>query len=287
MAVLMDGRTLAKKVKDEVAEKVGELREKGIEPTLATVLVGEDPSSKIYVAGKRADCSEVGINFRLHEMPSSSKPEDVVRKIWELNQDKSVHGIIVQLPLPSHMDRKRIISEIEPNKDVDGLTPANIGKLWLGDYVMDGSLLPCTPKGIVRLLDEYGIEIERKLAVIINRSDLVGKPLAKMLLDRNATVLMCHSKTPDLAARSREADILVVAVGRRPGFVVGREMVKDGSVVIDAGMNRVNGKLLGDVDFEAVSEKVSYITPVPGGVGPMTRAMLLHNLVIAAEILEG
>lgn len=283
----MDGRAVARKLKDEVAARMADFKRRGIEPTLAAILVGEDPSSKIYINGKREDCREVGINFRLHELPSSTRQDALLGLIGELNDDPSVHGIIVQLPLPSHIDRKKVFSRIDPAKDVDGLTPANVGRLWLGDYTLDGSLLPCTPKGIMRLLEEYGVEIEGKSAVIINRSDLVGKPLAKMLLDRNATVTLCHSKTPNLREVAMGADILTVAVGKRPAFSVGREMVKEGAVVIDVGMNRVGGKLLGDVDFESVQEKASYITPVPGGVGPMTRAMLLENLAIALELTEG
>ncbi|MEM2874467.1 MAG: bifunctional 5,10-methylenetetrahydrofolate dehydrogenase/5,10-methenyltetrahydrofolate cyclohydrolase [Candidatus Hadarchaeales archaeon] len=283
----MDGRAVARKVRDEVAARMSEFKKRGVEPKLAAIMVGEDPSSRIYINGKREDCREVGINFELHELPSSAKQDAVVNLIRELNDEPSVHGIIVQLPLPSHIDRKRIFSEIDPGKDVDGLTPTNVGKLWLGDYTLDGSLLPSTPKGIMRLLEDYGVETEGKNAVIINRSDLVGKPLAKMLLDRNATVTLCHSKTPNLAELARTGDILTVAVGKRPSFVVGENMVKEGAVVIDVGMNRVEGRLLGDVDFESVQKKASYITPVPGGVGPMTRAMLLENLAIALELLEG
>jgi len=287
LAKLIDGKSVARKVKDEVALRIARSKKKGTAPTLAAILVGDDPSSRVYVNGKREDCKEVGINFRLHELPSSTKQDALIKLILELNRDPTVHGIIVQLPLPAHIDRKRIFSAIDPRKDVDGLTPSNVGKLWLGDYTLDGSLLPSTPKGVMRLLEEYGIEIEGKTAVIINRSDLVGKPLAKMLLDKNATVTLCHSKTPNLMERTREADILVVAVGRRPAFVVREEMVKERAVVIDVGMNRVEGRLMGDVDFESVYDRASYITPVPGGVGPMTRAMLLENLAIALELSEG
>jgi methylenetetrahydrofolate dehydrogenase (NADP+)/methenyltetrahydrofolate cyclohydrolase len=287
LAKLMDGKALARRIKDESAARISEFRKRGVEPTLAAVLVGDDPASLIYINGKREDCGEVGVRFVLRELPSSVRQENLIKLIQELNEDPSVHGIIVQLPLPSHIDRKRVFSEIDPCKDVDGLTPTNVGRLWLGDYTLDGSLLPCTPKGIIRLLDEYEIELEGKTAVIINRSDLVGKPLAKMLLDRNATVIMCHSKTPDLKKRAAEADVLVVAVGRRPAFSVGPDMVKEGAVVVDVGMNRIEGKLMGDVDFDDVEKKASFITPVPGGVGPMTRAMLMENLAIALELSEG
>ena len=279
----MNGEALAKELKREIALRVERLKGKGISPTLATLLVGEDPSSRIYVKAKSKDCEEVGINFRLHEFPSNVTERELTELIEGLDEDDEVHGIIVQLPLPKHLDRRKIIARITPQKDVDGLHPYNVGKLWLGAYELERDLLPCTPLGILKLLDHYGIELEGKLAVIINRSDLVGKPLAKLFLDRDATVMVCHSKTPELEQQTKRADILVSAVGRRPSFVVSEQMVKEGAVVIDVGMSYIEGKLYGDVDFEGVSKKASFITPVPGGVGPMTRAALLHNILITAS----
>ncbi len=283
----MDGKTLAEELKREIAARVKTIKERGLTPTLATVLVGDDTSSRTYVSGKRRDCEEVGIDFKLHKLSSSVTERELLGLIEKLNGDYKVHGIFVQLPLPKHINRKKVTASISPRKDVDGLHPYNVGKLWLGMYESENDLLPCTPKGIVKLLDRYNIELEGKLAVIINRSDLVGKPLAKLFLDRNATVVVCHSKTPELEKQTRTADVLVSAVGRRPSFVVSEKMVKKGAVVVDVGMNYVGGKLQGDVDFERVKEKASYIAPVPGGVGPMTRVMLLHNVLIATKLAEG
>ncbi|MEM2282196.1 MAG: bifunctional 5,10-methylenetetrahydrofolate dehydrogenase/5,10-methenyltetrahydrofolate cyclohydrolase [Candidatus Hadarchaeales archaeon] len=281
---ILDGKALAEKIKLQLRERVSRLEKK---PRLAVLLVGEDPASKTYVEGKRKDCEQVGIEFELHHFPSQASREEIGREIDKLNSDERVTGIIIQLPLPPHLSTLQLISRIDPRKDVDGLHPLNVGRLWLGDYDFERDLLPCTPKGIIRLLDHYSIKLEGKMAVIVNRSNLVGKPLAKLMLDRNATVLICHSKTPDLARKMAEADILVTAVGRRPSFVVGPEMVKEGAVVVDVGMNFIGGRLVGDVDFERVSQKASYITPVPGGVGPMTRAMLLENVVRVAEREQG
>jgi methylenetetrahydrofolate dehydrogenase (NADP+)/methenyltetrahydrofolate cyclohydrolase len=287
LAVVMDGKTLAEEIKQDIAERTKIMKERGITPTLATILVGDDPSSKTYVNGKNRDCGEVGINFGLYKLPSNVTERELIKLVEKLNDDEGVHGIIVQLPLPKHINRKNVTIGINPRKDVDGLHPYNVGRLWIGAYELDNDLLPCTPKGIVKLLDRYGIELEGKLAVIINRSDLVGKPLAKLFLDRNATVVISHSKTPELEKHTKAADVLVSAVGRRPSFVVGEEMVKEGAVVVDVGMNYTGGKLQGDVDFGRVKEKASFITPVPGGVGPMTRVMLLHNVLIATKIAEG
>lgn len=283
----MDGKALAEELKSDIAARVKTMKKQGVSPTLATILIGDDPSSKIYVGGKERDCEEVGIEFRLHKLSSSVGERELLKLIEELNSDDKVQGIIVQMPIPKHLDRKKVITSINPKKDVDGLHPYNVGKLWLGVYDFENDLLPCTPKGIVKLLDRYDISLEGKLAVIINRSDLVGKPLAKLFLDRNATVLICHSKTPELEKHTRAADVLVSAVGRRPSFIVRGEMVKKGAVVVDVGMNYAGGKLQGDVDFERVKEKASHITPVPGGVGPMTRVMLLHNVLIATKLMEG
>lgn len=287
MAVIMDGKALAEDFKRDIAARVKTMKGRGITPTLATILVGDDPSSKTYVGGKERDCKEVGIEFRLHKLPSSVPEHELLGLIEVLNADDEIHGIIVQMPVPKHLDKKKVSASIIPKKDVDGLHPYNVGKLWLGAYDFEHDLLPCTPKGIVKLLDRYKVALEGKLAVIINRSDLVGKPLAKLFLDRNATVLVCHSKTPNLKKHTSAADVLVSAVGKRPSFVVDEEMVKEGAVVIDVGMNHIGGKLQGDVDFEQVKEKASHITPVPGGVGPMTRAMLLANVLIATKLAEG
>jgi methylenetetrahydrofolate dehydrogenase (NADP+)/methenyltetrahydrofolate cyclohydrolase len=282
MVTLLDGKKLAEEVKKELKERIGRLSRP---PKLAVILVGDDPASKTYVGGKERDCREVGIDFQLLRFPAGTGEGELIRAIRELNADPTVHGIIVQLPLPPPLTNQPL-SYIDPSKDVDGLHPLNVGKLWLGQYDLDLDLLPCTPKGVIKLLDYYSVPLVGKLAVIVNRSNLVGKPLAKLMLDRNATVTICHSRTPYLLERMREADVLVTAVGRRPNFVVGPEAVKEGAVVVDIGMNFIEGKLVGDVDFEKVKEKASYITPVPGGVGPMTRAMLLHNVVLVAERAE-
>ena len=283
MAVMMDGVSLAEKLKKEIQKRVNELKNKGVTPTLATLLVGDEPSSKTYVRMKERDCEDVGILFKTYRLSANVSKDEIFKLIDGLNVDKDVHGILVQLPLPAHLNKTGIIARVFPEKDVDGLHPYNVGKLWLGMYDIDRDLLPCTPKGVVKLLDHYGIKLEGKNAVIINRSDLVGKPLLKLLLDKNATVTACHSKTANLKEHTRAAKIFITAVGQRPKFLVTGDIVKDGAVVVDVGINYVGGKICGDVDFESVKEKASYITPVPGGVGPMTRAMLLSNILIAAE----
>jgi methylenetetrahydrofolate dehydrogenase (NADP+)/methenyltetrahydrofolate cyclohydrolase len=260
------------------------MKESGLSPTLAVVLVGNEPASKIYVKGKRKDCEEVGIDFKLYELPANVDERELLELVKKLNEDESIHGVIIQLPLPKHINFKRVVHAVSPRKDVDGLNSYNIGRLWSGTYNLDGDLLPCTPKGVMKLLSHYKVDLEGKLVVIVNRSDLVGKPLAKLFLDKNATVLICHSKTPDLKKQASSADVLVLAVGRRPSFVANEEMLKPGAVVIDVGSNYVDGKLCGDVDFDRVKEKASYITPTPGGVGPMTRTMLLSNVLIAARL---
>jgi methylenetetrahydrofolate dehydrogenase (NADP+)/methenyltetrahydrofolate cyclohydrolase len=288
MVIIMDGKSLAEEIKRDVTARAMAIKEEtGVTPTLVTVLVGEDSASSTYVNGKCRDCEEVGIDFILHELSATISERELLELIEKLNCDPKVHGIVVQYPLPSHIDRKRIMVSLNPQKDVDGLHPYNIGQLWLGSYDLDTTLLPCTPKGILKLLDRYKLKLEGKLAVIINRSDLVGKPLSKLFLDRNATVLICHSKTSKLEELARSADVLVSAVGRRPNFAVGEEMVKEGAVVVDVGMSYIGGKLQGDVDFDRVKEKASYITQVPGGIGPMTRVMLLQNVLIATKIQGG
>lgn len=283
MAIILNGKLVAEEIKRRLTSRISRLDNK---PELAVILVGEDPASKTYVSGKKRDCEEIGIKFHLSHFPENVSKSEVIGEIERLNR-RPFTGIIVQLPLPRHLDPLEIVSHIDPDRDADGLHPMNVGKLWAGQYDLEKSLLPCTPKGIVRLLDYYSLELRGKVAVIVNRSNLVGKPLAKLMLDRDATVVICHSKTRDLEEIMREADVLVTAVGRRPNFVVGPEMVKEGAIVIDVGMNFVDGKLMGDVDFEKVEKKASYITPVPGGVGPMTRAMLLENVVNIAERLQG
>lgn len=278
MAILLDGKKLASKIKEEISEK---LKSAEKAPTLGAILVGEDPSSKTYLKLKDKDCTEVGIDFQNFNLPADSTQEEVLELIEDLNHDERIEGIIVQLPVPEHLDRNNILKTINPNKDVDGLNPHNVGKLWISNYDFDKDLLPCTPKGIMRLLDNYDVEFESKDAVIVNRSDLVGKPLAKLLLDRNATVTLCHSRTKGLKKKTAFADILVTAVGTRPIFTVTKDMVSKGSVVVDVGMNYLDDGLCGDVKFEEVEEKASHITPVPGGIGPMTRVMLLENVMIA------
>ena len=279
----IDGKIVAESVKDRVRAAVLELKKDSIYPCLATVLVGDDPASSSYVTSKQRDCAEVGIATKDHRLPATLKQDDLEGLLDVLNNDMSVHGILVQLPLPGHLDEFSAISKISPIKDVDGLSPYNIGLLSSGRAL----LKPCTPSGIMELLDYYKIDVTGSHAVIINRSNLVGKPLYHMFLERNATVTTCHSKTRDLGALCRQADIVVTAVGDRAKFALTREMVKDGAVVIDVGTSRLDGKLAGDVDYESVINKASYVTPVPGGVGPMTRAMLLKNTVTAASISKG
>ena len=257
--------------------QVEQLKAGGVNPRLETILVGDDGPSRIYLAAKHRAANEIGISTTNHSLPADSTQEAVGALISELNSRTDVHAILVQMPLPPQLSPLAALAGISPEKDADGLTPANVSKLV---YRQD-SLLPCTPKGIMALLKHYGVALRGSHAVIINRSMLVGKPLCHLMMGEDATVTMCHSKTRDLAGLTSRADILVSAVGRRPEFVVGPDMVKDGAVVVDVAMNRVGGKVMGDVDFVAVSEKASYITAVPGGVGPMTVAMLLENTVEA------
>ena len=276
MTVILDGKKLRDKIFEELKAKVDEM---SVKPSLAVILAGDDPSSKIYVNNKKKCAEKLGINSVVITYPSTVTENELLEKIKELNDDKHITAILVQLPLPVHIDKFKIIDAIAPEKDVDGLTPYNSGKLFSGEkpYVY-----PCTPKGILLLLDEYGIEIEGRHAVVIGRSNLVGKPVAQMLLDRNATVTMCHSKTKNLSDITKTADILISAVGKK---VVGENMLKNNCVVIDVGIFRdENGKISGDVDFETVSKSASYISPVPGGVGPMTIASLMLNTVELAII---
>ena len=281
-ANLIDGKALAAAVKQEAAEQVAVLQAQGITPCLAVVLVGEDPASQVYVRGKINDCAQCGIQSRSVRLPETTTQAELLAQVKVLAQDPAVHGILVQLPLPPQIDEKAIIEAIPPEKDVDGFSPVNVGRMQIGEPCY----LPCTPAGCIRMIESTGIQIAGKHAVVIGRSNIVGKPAAMLLLAKNATVTICHSKTENLQELCASADILVAAVGRA-GFVTG-EMVKPGAVVIDVGINRgADGKLHGDVDFEAAAEKASWITPVPGGVGPMTRAMLMLNTVEAARRAAG
>ena len=280
-AVLIDGRAVAARVRERVAAEVRELRAAGVEPGLATVLVGDDPASHVYVRMKRKACEEVGIASIHHELPADTPRAELAGLLERLNADGGVSGILLQLPLPDGLDAAEMTALIAPVKDVDGLTPLSAGLLAHGQE----GLVPCTPAGIMELLAHTGVELEGARAVVIGRSQLVGKPLAQLLLAANATVTQCHSRTRDLAAVCREADVLVAAVGRA-GTVTG-DMVRAGAVVIDVGMNRTDDGLAGDVDFHAVRGKASAITPVPGGVGPMTIAMLVSNTLRAARLQSG
>ena len=279
MAQIIDGKKISSELRAELAAEVNALAEQGIVPGLAVIIVGEDPASKIYVRNKGRACAEVGIYSEILELPESTSEAELLAKIAELNARPEINGILVQLPLPRHIDESAVIAAISPDKDVDAFSEANVGRIMLGDY----RFLPCTPAGVMELLRRSGIEIEGKSAVVVGRSNIVGKPQAMLLLHANATVTICHSRTRNLAEVCRGADILVVAIGKAD-FITA-DMVKPGAVVIDVGMNRrPDGKLTGDVDYAAVSEIAGYITPVPGGVGPMTITMLLRNTVTAARL---
>ncbi len=276
--VILDGKALSNKIKEEIRQKVQLLKDKGIIPGLAFILVGDNPASQLYVNMKTRACEEVGIYSINHRMPAEVSEEELINVIKTLNENSMVHGILVQLPLPKHIREERIIEAIDYKKDVDGFHPYNVGRLLRGNPLF----YPCTPFGIMRLFEEYGIELKGKDAVIVGAGNITGKPLASMLTNAFATVQLCHVYTKNLKEKTRQADILVSAVGK-PGLIT-EDMVKEGSVVIDVGISRVNNRVVGDVDFEKVSKKASYITPVPGGVGPMTIAMLLYNTVRAIEI---
>ena len=277
-AQILDGKALAADVRSEVAQRVAALKARGVQPTLAVILVGDNPASQTYVRHKGSDCESVGMRFILDRFPADLSEAALLARIAALNADPSVHGMLVQLPLPKHIDTNKVIAAISPAKDADGFHVQSAGALMIG---LNG-FKPCTPYGCMRMLQSAGIDPKGKHAVIVGRSNIVGKPMALMLLQANATVTVCHSATPDLGAFTRQADILVAAVGRRN--MITADMVKPGAAVIDVGMNQNEaGKLCGDVDFDAVREVAGWITPVPGGVGPMTRAMLLVNTVEAAE----
>ncbi|MGN0555430.1 MAG: bifunctional methylenetetrahydrofolate dehydrogenase/methenyltetrahydrofolate cyclohydrolase FolD [Candidatus Fimenecus sp.] len=278
MATILDGKAVSAAVKQEVKTQVEALKQKGISVGLAVIIVGDNPASRTYVNNKKKACAEAGIVSEEYALPESTTQAELLDLIDTLNKKDSIHGILCQLPLPKHLDEKAVIAAINPEKDVDAFHAVNVGHIMIGDY----SFLPCTPAGIMEMLKYYNIPVAGKECVVIGRSNIVGKPMAMLLLQQNGTVTVCHSKTVHLAAVTARADILVAAVGI-PKFVTA-DMVKDGAVVIDVGMDRdENGKLCGDVDFDAVAPKASYITPVPGGVGPMTIATLLKNTVTAAR----
>lgn len=279
MAKIIDGKALAAQVKARCAAGAEGLARR---PGLAVILVGDDPASRVYVSGKERDCAECGFLSFEHKLPADTTEQELLGLIDRLNGDGAVDGILVQLPLPRHLNEEKVLNAISPDKDVDCFHPVNVGKMVTGQPVF----LPCTPAGVMEMLRAYEIPVAGRHCVVLGRSNIVGKPMATLLLAQSGTVTICHSKTPDLAAFTRQADILVSAVGR-PGLVRA-DMVKEGAVVIDVAMNRnAEGKLCGDVDFAAVEKKASYITPVPGGVGPMTRAMLMENLLTAARHHQG
>ena len=279
MGNIIDGKALSQAVKDEVRDEVPQLEAKyGRKPCLVVIIVGENPASQVYVRNKVKAAAYTGMGSELIELPADISEEALLAKIRQLNEDPAVDGILVQLPLPKHIDEEKVIDTIAREKDVDGFHPGNVANLWLGK----DCIVPCTPAGVMRMLDTIGVELKGKNAVVVGRSNIVGKPMAKLLLDRHATVTIAHSRTADLGAVCRTADVLVVAVGKA-GLVTG-DMVKPGAVVIDVGMNRnAEGKLCGDVDYADVEQIASAITPVPGGVGPMTRAMLMKNTLLAAR----
>jgi methylenetetrahydrofolate dehydrogenase (NADP+) / methenyltetrahydrofolate cyclohydrolase len=277
--MIIDGKQIAAKVRAEVAQAVKELRGRGVEPGLTVVRVGDDPASAIYVRGKRKDCEEVGIRSDEHHLPTTTSQPELMALIARLNADPKVHGILVQLPLPKGLDERAVLDAISPAKDADGFHPFNVGALSIG---ISGTPRPCTPAGVMRMLDEAGVDPKGKRALVVGRSNIVGKPMAIMLLERHATVTVAHSRTADLAAEVARADVLVAAIGKAE--LVKGAWVKEGAVVIDVGMNRLDdGKLVGDVEYAAAAKRASAITPVPGGVGPMTRAMLLVNTIDLAR----
>lgn len=280
MAEIINGKLVSSEIRAEIAKDVADFKaETGITPGLAVIIVGSNPASLVYVRNKAKACADVGINSFEIALPEEVTEAELLSRIAELNADSAVHGILVQLPLPSHIDQDTVINSISPKKDVDAFHPENVGRIFIGNY----SFLPCTPAGVIDLLDYYGISVSGKKCVVLGRSNIVGKPMAHLLLERNGTVTVCHSRTQNLADEIRSADILVVAIGRAE-FVKG-DMIKPGAVVIDVGINRCeDGKLRGDVEFQSAVNVASYITPVPGGVGPMTITTLLKNTLLAARI---
>ena len=280
MAQIIDGKAIAAEITEEMRLRAQALRERGIVPCLAVILAGNDPASEIYVRNKRRACKRAGVESRLIRLDQSVSREELLREIHALNQDPAVHAVLVQLPLPEHLDPAEILSAVSPEKDADGFHPLNAGRLLAGE----AGVLPCTPAGCMELLRRTGVPLSGAEAVVIGRSNIVGKPMALLLLQENCTVTLCHSRTKDLAGHVRRADVVICAVGR-PGLVTG-EMIKPGATVIDVGINRLpDGRVVGDVDFESVSAVAGAMTPVPGGVGPMTIAMLMKNAILAAERL--
>lgn len=278
---LLDGKDLASRMKQGMRQQIKKMADEGITPGLAVVIVGNDPASRVYVNSKKKDCEQVGIRSFEYALPEETSEEQLLGLIDTLNEDDNVDGILVQLPIPKHLDEAKVIRRINPSKDVDAFHPYNVGELMIGSPIF----APCTPAGIMELIKDAGLDVTGKSCVVIGRSNIVGKPMAMLMLHNNATVTICHSRTKDLKSICKQADILVAAIGRTE-FVT-PEYVKDGAIVIDVGMNRTpEGKLTGDVNFEAVKEKVSAITPVPGGVGPMTRAMLLVNTIKACKMYK-
>ncbi|MBR5614316.1 MAG: bifunctional methylenetetrahydrofolate dehydrogenase/methenyltetrahydrofolate cyclohydrolase FolD [Clostridia bacterium] len=278
MAELLSGKTVSARIKEKLKKEIEELKTQGVLPGLAVIIVGEDPASKVYVGRKEAMCQELGMHSEKFALPEETTQEELVALVEKLNCDEKIHGILVQLPLPKHLDEKAVINTIRPEKDVDAFHPVNVGKIMIGDY----DFVPCTPAGIMELIAESKVEVEGKTCVVIGRSNIVGKPMSMLLLHKNGTVTTCHSRTKNIKEITKTADILVAAVGRA-NFVT-EDMVKPGAVVIDVGMNRLDdGRLVGDVDFENVEKIAGAITPVPGGVGPMTIAMLMQNTFTAAK----
>ena len=279
MAILIDGKELAKKTRQNLKLECDELKKEGINPKLAVIMVGDNPASKVYVKNKSKACQEVGIEYEEYLLDSNIKQEELIKLIKKLNEDKTINGILLQSPIPNGLDINEAFRTIDYKKDVDGFHPMNVGKLALGQ----DTFVSCTPYGVMRMFEEYNIDLCGKNVVILGRSNIVGKPLSQCCLNKNATVTICHSKTQNTKKITKEADIVIAAIGK-PKFIT-QDMVKDGAVIIDVGINRnENGKIVGDVDFENVKEKASYITPVPGGVGPMTIAMLINNVIKAAKI---
>lgn len=283
MAKLIDGKQISAQIRAELAEETKAfIARTGVTPGLAVIIVGDNPASQVYVRNKRRACAEIGYYSEAYELPGETTQEDLMALVRRLNDDDKIHGILVQLPLPKHLDENEVLLAIDPKKDVDAFHPVNVGRIMIGDY----DFLPCTPAGVMALLEKSGISPEGKEVVVVGRSNIVGKPQAMLMLHANATVTICHSRTKDLAAVCRRADILVAAIGKADFFTA--DYIKEGAVVIDVGMNRrADGKLTGDVDFTSVEPKASYITPVPGGVGPMTITMLMKNTLTAARRSAG
>ena len=282
MAIIIDGKELAKKIRANLKIECEELKNKQINPKLAVIMVGDDPASKVYVRNKSKVCEDVGIEYKEYLLSSTTTQKELIELIEKLNQDKTINGILLQSPIPANLDINEAFRTISPQKDVDGFTPSSVGKLCIGE----DTFISCTPYGVMKMFEEYNIDLTGKNVVILGRSNIVGKPLMHCCLNKNATVTVCHSKTQNLAQKAKEADILISAIGKAQ-FVTA-DMVKENAVVIDVGINRLeNGKITGDVDFENVKEKASYITPVPGGVGPMTIAMLMNNVIKATKRQNG